>query len=107
MLKRLIFWEWPRASWQWDVIVALILAFIFLTPRSWFNDQPRATQIAMMSSGRFFVDPAALSGLGEAERFNKVKDLIEKRYREKIRITQIEPVVEENELRGYVVHSSK
>jgi len=107
MLKRLIFWDWPRASWQWDVIVALILAFIFLTPRSWFNDQPRENQIAMMSSGRFFVDPAALTGLDEAQRLSKVRDLIEKRYREKVRITQIEPVVEENEVRGYVVTSSK
>jgi hypothetical protein len=107
MLKKLIFWEYPRASWQWDVIVALILAFIFLTPRSWFNDQPRANQVAMMSAGRFFVDPAALSGLDEAQKLNKVRDLIEKRYREKVRITQIEPVVEENEVRGYVVSSTQ
>lgn len=107
MLKRLIFWEWPRASWQWDVIVALILAFIFLTPRSWFNDQPRGNPIAMMSAGRFFVDPATLAGLDEAQRLTKVRELIEKRYRERVRITQIEPVVEENELRGYVVHSAK
>jgi hypothetical protein len=107
MLKRLIFWEWPRASWQWDVIVALILAFIFLTPRSWFNDQPRASQIAMLSAGRFLVEPAALTGLDETQRVVKVQDLIEKRYREKVRITQIEPVVEENEVRGYMVTSSK
>lgn len=107
MLKRLIFWEWPRASWQWDVVVALILAFIFLTPRSWFNDQPRASQISMMSAGRFLVEPAALTGLDEAKRFAKVQEMIEKRYREKVRITQIEPVVEENEVRGYVVTSTK
>ena len=33
MLKRFILWDFPRASWQYDVIVAVILAFIFLTPR--------------------------------------------------------------------------
>src|ERR1035438_1611358 len=35
MLKRFILWEYPRASWQYDVIVAIILAFVFLTPRDW------------------------------------------------------------------------
>jgi hypothetical protein len=107
MLKRLIFWEYPRTSWQYDVIVALILAFIFLTPRSWFNDQPRASQVAMMSTNRFLVDPAAFSGLDETQRMAKATELIQKRYREKVRVTQIEPVVEENEVRGYVVSSAK
>ncbi len=30
-------------TWQYDVMVALILAFLFLTPRHWFHDQPRTT----------------------------------------------------------------
>ena len=107
MLKRLIFWEYPRTSWQYDVIVALILAFIFLTPRGWFNDQPRASQVAMMSSGRFLVDPTAFAGLDDAQRLVKAKDLIEKRYRETVRVTHIEQVMEENEVRGYVVTSTK
>ena len=34
-LGRLIFWEFPRASWQYDVIVALILAFIFRVHLGW------------------------------------------------------------------------
>jgi len=35
-----IFWSYERGSWQYDVIVAVILAFIFLSPRAWFNDRP-------------------------------------------------------------------
>jgi hypothetical protein len=35
-----IFWAYERGSWQYDVIVIAILAFIFLSPRSWFNDRP-------------------------------------------------------------------
>lgn len=106
MLKKLIFWEFPRASWQYDLVVALILLFIFATPRAWFNDQPRASQVAMMSAGRFLVDPAALQGVGESQRGGRIADLIEKRYRNKVRVTDIEPVVEENEVRGYVVTTS-
>jgi len=41
MLKRFILWDYARASWQYDVMVGIILVFIFLTPRDWFRDQPR------------------------------------------------------------------
>ena len=41
MLKRFVLWDYPRASWQYDVMVGIIVAFIFLTPRAWFRDQPR------------------------------------------------------------------
>ena len=39
-ITRSIFWAYERGSWQYDVIVIAILAFIFLSPRSWFNDRP-------------------------------------------------------------------
>lgn len=35
-LKKLLFWSYGRSTWQYDVLCALILAFIFLTPQSWF-----------------------------------------------------------------------
>src|SRR5579872_2873423 len=34
------FWTYERGSWQYDVMVILILVFIFATPRQWFHDQP-------------------------------------------------------------------
>ena len=34
------FWAYERGTWQYDLIVIAILAFIFLTPRSWFSDRP-------------------------------------------------------------------
>ncbi len=41
-IYRGFFWTYERGTWQYDVMVILILAFIFLTPRSWFNDRPPA-----------------------------------------------------------------
>lgn len=35
-LKKLLFWSYGRSTWQYDILCALILAFIFLTPQSWF-----------------------------------------------------------------------
>lgn len=37
-LKKIVFWTYPRTSWQWDVLCVLILVFIFLTPKSWFEN---------------------------------------------------------------------
>ena len=39
-VTRTIFWSYDRGTWQYDLIVLAILAFIFLTPRSWFRDRP-------------------------------------------------------------------
>jgi hypothetical protein len=39
---RTIFWSYERGSWPYDVMVLAILAFVLLTPRSWFHDQPQA-----------------------------------------------------------------
>jgi hypothetical protein len=40
VVTRSVFWAYERGSWQYDVIVIAILSFIFLSPRSWFNDRP-------------------------------------------------------------------
>ena len=40
-IRSIIFWEYERGSLQYDLMVTLILAFIFLTPRYVnFNDKP-------------------------------------------------------------------
>lgn len=38
-MMKIINWSFERASWQWDILCILIMAFIFLTPKSWFNYQ--------------------------------------------------------------------
>lgn len=37
IIKKLFFWGYARNTWQYDVLCALILAFIFLTPPGWFD----------------------------------------------------------------------
>lgn len=36
LTRKILFWNYPRTSWQWDVLCVLILIFIFLTPKTWF-----------------------------------------------------------------------
>jgi hypothetical protein len=40
-LKKLLFWNYARNTWQWDMLCVVILIFIFLTPKSWFENSER------------------------------------------------------------------
>lgn len=40
-IVRTVFWSYERGSWPYDVVVAVILAFVLVTPRSWFHDRPQ------------------------------------------------------------------
>src|SRR5205085_5695625 len=60
-IKKIIFWNYGRSSWQYDVLCALILAFIFLTPKSWFaSELPRnpAHQISPAANTLLITWPA-------------------------------------------------
>ena len=81
MLKRFILWEYQRGSWQYDIIVGAILAFLFLTPRGWFRDQPRIPHVSVISipHGEFMVDPEFLTGIPEAQRMSKLTQEVRSR----------------------------
>ena len=47
ILRSYFFWTYERGSFHYDVMVTLILAFIFLTPRIWnYGDRPQAEKLA-------------------------------------------------------------
>jgi hypothetical protein len=54
VLYRMFFWSYERGSWQYDIAVILILAFVF-SPKAWFHDQPQvglpvnSTQVELLS----------------------------------------------------------
>jgi hypothetical protein len=41
--RKIFLWSYGRSTWQYDVLCALILAFIFLTPKNWFTGELKAT----------------------------------------------------------------
>ncbi len=111
MLKRFIFWDYPRASWQYDVMVGLILAFIFLTPRDWFRDQPRipkASNIALLPAEKgesvFFVNTELLAGVAENQRLPRLTQILRTQAADRrLEVTRIEPVLDsEGGLQGYM-----
>jgi hypothetical protein len=107
-LRRLIFWDFQRTSWQWDVIVTLILAFIFLTPRDLFRDQPRAASIQMLPAQQgFLIEPKLLTNVAEAELTSKATDLVNQRFKTHTTILRVEPVRDEaeGEITGYMAYT--
>ena len=41
LIKSVILWSYDRGSWQYDVMVVVILAFVFATPAIWFEPSNR------------------------------------------------------------------
>lgn len=38
MIWHALFWTFERATWQYDLMVIAILAFVWLTPPGWLGD---------------------------------------------------------------------
>jgi len=110
--RRLIFWDFPRASWQYDVAVAIILLFIFATPRDWFRDQPKASSIVLMSSlhgsNRVFIATELLENVPEAQRPARAQSLIHQRTGKTWHVKRVEPIRDEaeQEIKGFIAYTA-
>ena len=111
VLRRLIFWDFARASWQYDVVVGLILLFLFATPRDWFHDQPKASSIVLMSSlhgtNRVFIATDLLAATPEKQRPEAASRLIRERTGKSWRVTRVEPIRDEaeQEIKGFIAYT--
>lgn len=109
MLKRLLFWDFTRATWQYDVVVALILAFIFLTPRGVFRDQPRASSVVRLPAEQgaevFWIEPELLSAAEPQALKRQAADVVAKRTGRRSEVIRVEPIQNsEEEVQGYLAY---
>lgn len=97
VVKSYFFWTYNRGSVHYDVMVTLILAFIFLTPRGVFRDKPverrpHQSEVVVQSDGRdgfiYEVDASAVTGKSDDE------------VRQNL-LSVIEPIAGEVEIAGY------
>ena len=112
MLKRFIFWDYPRASWQYDVMVGIILVFVMLTPRGWFRDQPRTPVVSSIAvlpgehgSSVYWVEPELLAGLPKEQQPQRLTQLLKRfTHRNQLTVTRVEPIADsDGETKGYMV----
>ena len=111
-----IFWAYERGSWQYDVICAVILAFIFLTPRAWFNDRPSlglsdlrhrqgVIEIGRTRGGsQYLIDSRLIDSMAPLKPDDAVRSVLEERLRHPVSIKSMEPVLDKNSVMlGYSV----
>jgi hypothetical protein len=104
-IKRFILWDFPRGSWQYDVMVGLILAFIFITPKTIFHDQPKAASVAILRNG-FWIDPQVLTGVPEADMLSRASAAVNAKYKTHTTIVNVDPIYnDEQELEGYMAYT--
>jgi hypothetical protein len=111
---RAIFWNYRRGSWQYDLIVAGILAFIFIAPRFInFGDQPRppaVQQIESLSDGSgtllFWVDPDVIDETPPEEVPGKLHLLLRQRTGRNLEVVDTKPTTDaEGDVRAYLVYA--
>lgn len=116
VFKRAVFWSYERGSWQYDIIVLLILAFIFLTPSSWFHDRPqlqlsdlRHVQgiVEVGHSKKIWVyqlDARLVDSLGTIPPKKAFHELLLQRVKEPFTVESVQPIEGEGHvILGYTV----
>jgi hypothetical protein len=110
--RRLLFWDFARASWQYDIVVGLILIFIFATPREWFHDQPKASNVILISARNglndVFIAPGQLETVPESARAARAEALIHERTGKRWHVLRVEPIRDEaeQEVKGFIAHAA-
>ena len=81
-------------------MVALILIFLFATPREWFRDQPKVPHVAEVV---FWIESALVTPIPENARLTELSAVLKTRTGKNQTVTRIEPVYDsEKELKGYM-----
>ncbi len=116
VVVRSLFWTYERGSWQYDLIVIAILAFIFLTPRAWFSDRPtlqltdlrRQQGFVEMSHDkegwRYLVDARLVESLGPQKPEDAIRMILRSRLQRAFVVKSIVAIRDKNNVTlGYTV----
>lgn len=116
IITRSVFWSYERGSWHYDIICAVILAFIFLTPRAWFQDRPtlqlsdlRHIQgVVEISRGKnwqsYQIDSRLVESLAPARPEDAARQILERRIKKPFTLKSFEAVHDKNNvILGYTV----
>jgi hypothetical protein len=116
VVSRAIFWSYERGSWQYDIICGVILAFIVLTPRSWFHDRPTlelsdlrhrqgVIEIGRTRAGsEYLVDSRLVESYAPLAPEEAVRVILNGRLNRPVTVKSLDPVLDKNNVMlGYTV----
>lgn len=109
-LRPAVLWSCRRGSWQYDIIVALILAFVFLSPQDAFNDRPSSPVVHEIDAREdgvriFWIESRGLRGSAPAEPL--LQELLQRQAGgEDLHILRVESTADGGgNLRAYIVYA--
>lgn len=115
VVTRSIFWSYQRGTWQYDIIVIAILAFIFLSPRAWFSDRPtlQLTDLRhqqgivemnrVNNEVRYLVDARLVESRDQKPEV-AIPVLLQERLQRTVIVKSIDPVIDRHQvILGYTV----
>jgi hypothetical protein len=113
---RSILWTYERGSWQYDVICAIILAFIFLTPPSWFHDKPTlgltnlryahgVIQLGRSHDGwHYLVDSRLVAAMTPLKPNEAIRQILQERFHRPVQLKSVTILFDKNNvILGYTV----
>jgi hypothetical protein len=113
---RTVFWSYDRGTWQYDLIVLAILAFIFLTPRAWFRDRPTlqltdlrhsqgVVEVSQNKDGRsYLIDARLVESLAPQKPEDAVREILRVRILKPFTIKSFNTIRDRNNVvLGYTV----
>jgi len=108
VITRSVFWAYERGSWQYDLFVLAILLFIFLVPRSWFNDRPTLqlidlrhqqgfVELSHSKEGRtYLIDARLVESLAPETPEDAIETILRSRVPKHFTVKSIAPVKDRN-----------
>jgi hypothetical protein len=119
-ILRTVLWAYERGTWQYDLMVLAILAFIFLSPRNWFNDRPTLEltdlrhQQGFVEMGhgkqgwRYLVDARLVESFAATKPEDAIQIILSRRLHQPFSVVSIVPIIDKNKVvLGYTVLVNK
>jgi hypothetical protein len=110
------FWAYERGTWQYDLMVIAIVAFIFLTPRSWFDDRPTLqmtdlrniqgiVEVSQSKEGRtYLVDARLVESMSPVKPEEAIREILRARVQRPFAVKSVDLVRDRNNVvLGYTV----
>ena len=108
VIRRSLFWSYERGSWQYDLIVVVILAFIFLTPRAWYQRVPTLGMVDLRhvqgivevshnkSKHTYMVDARLVQAHAAQSPEEAVREILQEGLHKQYRVLTLEPMQDNN-----------
>jgi hypothetical protein len=100
----MFFWNYARNTWQWDALCVVILIFIFLTPKNWFENGERKGEFLHHNSAasRLLVSPEVIENA--VDKVKLEQRLRELTGREDLQVLNVRKLSDaEGKIKGYEV----